>query len=627
MNKERVLNTYTRLVTALGLGAVVYAAFQVTPTLLDPMFPLLVILTVFFSPRLAIHIPNYAGHITVSDTLIFITMLLYGGGPAVLLAAAEGAYSSYLYKTRRRAMAFNGAIMAVATLSSAVAVSYLFGTISDLPRGNDLRVFVAAICVMATVQYITNSGLAATFTALRRDQSIRQTWSKYYLWSSITYLAGASAAGIIARLVERYDFYYVVLAAPIVFIIYLTYRTYLKNIEASVEQAEQAERERMREQYAQMEKLSALGELASGVAHNFNNTLTGILGRAELLLEVDDPEELRHGLRIIIRTAADGAKTVKRIQDFARQRRDQAFVPIDVDQLMLEVAEITRPRWKDLAEAGNIHIRLDRRISSNSVIMGDASELREVLVNMVFNAVDAMPEGGTLTLSTREHGGTVEFAVSDTGIGMSDEVRSRIFDPFFTTKGKAGMGLGLSVSYGIVRRHEGTVEVESEVGRGTTFRVLLPAAPSTVSPDQHVAVPAAPIPSECELHILVVDDEDYVRDLLRDILEREACEVVTAADGNEAVRLFDRAEYDAVFTDVGLPGISGWELARYVRERSEDIALAVITGWGDTVSPEEQSAARADWVVPKPFSVDRIISIVREISRRKAALGEKLTAR
>jgi signal transduction histidine kinase/ActR/RegA family two-component response regulator len=627
MNKKRVLEVYTWLVIAVGAGVLAYSVIGIRVESLDLLFALLAVLTIFFSSRFAIHIPNYSGHVTVSDTLIFVVMLLYGGSPAVFLAASEGAYSSYLYKTKRRTVAFNGAIMAVSTFLSAHAVELFFGPTTGLPRTENLRAFVAAVCLMATVQYFSNSWLAAAFTALKRDLSVRQTWSKYYLWSSITYLAGASAAGIIARLVTGFGFYYVVLTAPIIFIIYLTYRTYLRNIEASAEQAEQAERERMRAQYAQMEKLSALGELASGVAHNFNNTLTGILARAELLLDSDDPAELKRGLRIIIRTAADGAKTVKRIQDFARQRRDQDFAPIDVDQLMLEVAEITRPRWKDLAEAGNVHIRLDRRISSNAVIMGDASELREVLVNMVFNAVDAMPEGGALTLSTSEEGGVAEFAVSDTGTGMSDEVRTRIFDPFFTTKGKAGMGLGLAVSYGIVRRHEGNVEVESAVGRGTTFRVRLPAAPPGVSPALHVsASPALPAPS-CDLRILVVDDEDYVRDLLRDILDREGCEVALAEDGNEAVRLFDRGEFDAVFTDVGLPGMSGWELARYVRERNEEVALAVITGWGDTVSSEEQSAARADWVVPKPFGVDRIVGLVREISRRKAARGERVAAR
>ena len=225
-----------------------------------------------------------------------------------------------------------------------------------------------------------------------------------------------------------------------------------------------------------MEKLSALGELASGVAHDFNNTLSGILGRAQLLQRTDDPEKIKRGLDIIIKTAEDGAKTVKRIQDFARQRRDHDFELVSIDQILLDASEITRPRWKNCAEASNIHITLNLQIGSNAMVMGDDSELREVLVNMVFNAIDAMPEGGTLSLSTRTVGDSVMIKVVDTGVGMYPEVRSRIFDPFFTTKGKAGLGLGLAVSFGIIRRHGGNIEVESQYGKGTEFRITLPLA-------------------------------------------------------------------------------------------------------------------------------------------------------
>jgi signal transduction histidine kinase/ActR/RegA family two-component response regulator len=616
--KKRIFDFYSWLVIVAGVSVLTYCVSNVSASLLDTKFVLLALLTVFLSARIAINIPNDGGHLTVSDTFIFLIMLMYGGEAAVLVAAAEGAYSSLPYREMRRTVVVNGSIMAISTFLSATTLKLFYDPITELPRTENLPVFVAAICVMAVVQYVTNSGLAAIYTALRRGHSVGYTWSKYYLWSSITYLAGASAAGIVSRLVERFSFYYVLLTTPIIFIIYVTYRTYLQNIAASAASAEQAERERMREQYAQMEKLSALGELASGVAHNFNNTLTGILARAQLLSEATDPREIKRGLRIIVQTAEDGAKTVKRIQDFARQRRDQDFVPIDVDQLMLEVAEITRPRWKDRAEAENVHIKLVRQIGSNAVIMGDAGELREVLVNMVFNAVDAMPHGGTLTLSTQEAGDEVEIRVADTGTGMTEEVRSRIFDPFFTTKGNAGMGLGLSVSYGIIRRHEGTVAVESEVGRGTTFRLRFKTAGEGAVPAKLSAPTPLPAHSEGGLRILVVDDEDYVRELLSDILTREGCEVALAAEGREALRLFESGVFDAVFTDVGLPGMSGWELSRAIRERDKEIALAVITGWGDTVSPEEQSAAQADWVIPKPFSVERIADLVNEISQRKS---------
>ncbi|MDT5156085.1 MAG: hypothetical protein QOH51_442, partial [Acidobacteriota bacterium] len=467
MKKERLLFYYVWLIIAIGAGCVAYCAYQMPADALNLKFVVLALLIVFLSGRLSISIPNATGHITVSDTFIFIIMLLYGGAPAVVVAAAEGAYSSLPYR-RPRTLAFNGSIMAITTFLTATVLSRVFGPITELPKAQNIRTLLAVVCLMALVQYSMNSLLASVFTALKRGQGVAQVWRQYYLWSSITHLAGASSAVLVSRLIALFGFYYVLLATPIIAIVYLTYRTYLKNVETSAAQAEQAERERMREHYSQMEKLSALGELASGVAHNFNNTLTGILARAQLMLDANDMKDIRRGLRIIIQTAEDGAKTVKRIQDFARQRRDQDFIRIDVDQLMLEVAEITRPRWKDHAEAENVHIKLVRQIGSNAVIMGDAGELREVLVNMVFNAVDAMHEGGTLTLSTQEAGEEVVLTVADTGVGMGEDVRSRIFDPFFTTKGKAGMGLGLSVSYGIIRRHEGGVEVESEVGRGTT---------------------------------------------------------------------------------------------------------------------------------------------------------------
>ena len=261
----------------------------------------------------------------------------------------------------------------------------------------------------------------------------------------------------------------------------------MKNIKAAELQAEQArshveelnhyikDQERIQEQFLQVEKLSALGQLASGVAHDFNNSLASILGRAELMMKHTDDPKMTRGLEIIAKSARDGAKTVRRIQDFARQRSGHDFELVDVDQALLDVSEITRPRWKDDAEAQNVHIRLDLENDSNAYVSGDVSELRDVLVNMVFNAVHAMPTGGHLTLSAEVVDDQVIVSVIDTGTGMTPEVRSRVFDPFFTTKGVEGMGLGLSVSYGVICRHQGTIEVESEVGHGTTFRIKLPA--------------------------------------------------------------------------------------------------------------------------------------------------------
>jgi CheY-like chemotaxis protein len=262
--------------------------------------------------------------------------------------------------------------------------------------------------------------------------------------------------------------------------------------------------------------------------------------------------------------------------------------------------------------------------------MGDDSELREVLVNMVFNAIDAMPEGGTLTLTTRTAGDHVEIAVVDTGVGMYPEVRSKIFDPFFTTKGKAGLGLGLAVSFGIIRRHGGNIEVESQYGKGTEFRISLPVAKmgeksvrqvETVQNVEAVApvvtqVTAPVQPAERpRTRMLVVDDEDFVRELLGEILEGENCEVHLAESGSAALSVFREIEFDGVFTDVGMPGMSGWELAREIRQINPRVPIAVITGWGEAVGSHEQKAAGVDWVVAKPFTADRVAELVRDIQR------------
>jgi signal transduction histidine kinase/ActR/RegA family two-component response regulator len=657
MSRESLAKTFMWTVIATGSLVVVYCAFRVRAAQLDILFLPLAICTVVITSRIMVRLPGVNGRITMSETLIFLAMLFYGGEVAILLAAAAALCSSLIISRTVFTLAYNSAMLALSTFFTVSVMRLLFGPIVNLQYDAFSTHFIMAITVMALVQFVGNSVLAAAAHALKYDQPLWQVYNTHCLWTSITYFAGASAAGIISKLAGVAGFYALIAAAPIITILYLTCRTYLKNIEvmasaaqteakaaarseAATAQAEQArchiaelshyiaEQDRIREQFSQVEKMSALGELASGVAHDFNNTLTGILGRAQLLLVSQDTEQIQKGLNTIIQTATDGAKTIKRIQDFARQRRDHDFHPVCVDQLLRDVAEITRPRWKDHAEAKNVQIALKLQFQSNDLVRGDASELREVLVNMVFNAIDAMPRGGTLTLASREIGEAVEVSVSDTGEGMTDEVRSRIFDPFFTTKGTAGMGLGLAVSYGIIRRHEGTVAVDSAIGCGSTFRITLPSVKGIVE----VAAPAeAPTAKLCRdqnarSRILVVDDEDYVRELLRDILQHEGYDVVLAQEAREALSLFATSTFAAVFTDVGLPGMSGWELARAIRERDRTVPLAVITGWGEAVGSLEKKTAAVDWVVAKPFTMQRILQIAAEVSQRAVSTPKILSA-
>jgi len=626
---------------AIGCGslAFIFSATQVNLAQLDSRFILLVAIALVLTSRITIPLPRLSSQISVSDTFVFLVLLLYGGPAAVVVGALEAFVSSMRFSRRRVIVAFNFASAAISILITSSVLELVFGSVVTLRTKPLTATFLGAICTMALAHYLSNSGLVAIASAFKTDEPIWQTWRKHYLWTSLTYFAGACAAGVIAGLVHFMGVYAFVITLPIIAFTFLTYRTYVRNVETSAEQAAQAEnhvrelshyiteQERIREQFSQMEKLSALGELASGVAHDFNNTLSGILGRAQLLQRTDDPEKIKRGLEIIIKTAEDGAKTVKRIQDFARQRRDHNFELVSIDQILMDASEITRPRWKNCAEASNIHITLNLHIGSNATVMGDDSELREVLVNMVFNAIDAMPEGGTLTLSTRTHGDSAIIKIVDTGVGMYPEVRSRIFDPFFTTKGKAGLGLGLAVSFGIIRRHGGNIDVESQYGKGTEFRVTLPVAKiaeqSMNPPSECVAPVLAEIPApvveasgeRLPTRLLVVDDEDFVRDLLREILEGENCNVCVAASGSEALSVFGEMEFDGVFTDIGMPGMSGWELAREIRQTDKKIPIAVITGWGEAVASHEQKAAGVDWVVAKPFTADRIAELVVAINQ------------
>jgi signal transduction histidine kinase/ActR/RegA family two-component response regulator len=650
MSKKRLVIPYIWTVIAAGAVVIVWAAFSLPVAKLDWGFAVLALVTVAISSRMTAQVPSVSGHVSASDTLIFLILLLYGSEAAILVAAAEALSSSLLFgqksiKIRWNTVLFNSGMIAFSTFATAMVLRFLFGDVTKLTAGPFSGQFVLALALMALVDYLANAFLAAVHTSFKIEQSVLSTWKKYYLWAAVTYFAGASAAGLTAKAVGEVGFYAVIAVTPIIAFIFFTYRTYLKKTEAIAaaakakadqRQAEElsqylSEQERLREQFSHMEKMSALGELASGVAHDFNNTLAGILGRAQLLQSTNDPEQIRRGLQIIVQTAEDGAKTIRRIQDFARQRRDHDFEPVAVGQLLLDVSEITRPRWKNRAEASNVQIDLDLQIDTLAMVMGDASELREVLVNMVFNAIDAMPDGGVLTLAARDADQQVQISISDTGTGMSPDVHTRIFDPFFTTKGKAGMGLGLAVSYGIIRRHDGTIDVDSDVGKGTVFSINLPiagesavggAASPTVIAEPPAVVPPPARTLDPELgptRILIVDDEEYVRELLRDILVAEGCQITEAAKGREALALLERGEFDALFTDVGMPGMSGWELAEQVRERDARLPIAVITGWGEAVGSSEQKQAQVNWIVPKPFSVTRIVEVLRAVQDLKAA--------
>jgi signal transduction histidine kinase/ActR/RegA family two-component response regulator/uncharacterized protein YigA (DUF484 family) len=380
------------------------------------------------------------------------------------------------------------------------------------------------------------------------------------------------------------------------------------DLKKTLEELKQAQ-----DQIVQAEKLRAMGEMASGVAHDFNNVLAAILGNIQLILHQLDhlrPEEVRERLRIIEQASKDGAETVRRIQEFTGVKRERDFTLLPINEIIEAVISITQPRWKDQAQKKGIQIELIRKLEGVPPILGNSSELREVFTNIIFNAVDAMPEGGQLTISTQpQNDSWVEVRISDTGIGMTEEVKKRIFDPFFTTKGVTNSGLGMSVSYGIIKRHGGEILIESEPGKGTTFILHLPIGFGEKEIEEKVL---KPIKEVRPARILVIDDEDSVRDILFRMLKVKGHQVVVASDGEEGIERFKNETFDLVFTDLGMPKISGWEVGKTIKGMNPKVPIVMITGWGMELNREKMNESGIDLIVSKPFQFDQVVELVSE---------------
>ncbi len=362
-------------------------------------------------------------------------------------------------------------------------------------------------------------------------------------------------------------------------------------------------------------RLAAMGMLASGVAHDFNNLMAAILLRAQMLDRALTDAEQRRWVEVIARSATDGSATVRRMLDFARMQGESGRMRLDVNELLRQVVELTSGRWKDQAQARGAAIRVATDLSEVPAVLASPSEIREVFTNLVLNAADAMPSGGTITLRSRASDGRVRVEVADDGVGIPPEHLEKIFTPFFSTKGSRGTGLGLSVSAGILQRHEGSIRVESVPGRGTTFAVDLPAATGAA------AGAAAERASEIALEvlraatgrILLVDDEADVREAMADILRLESHEVDEAPDGKAAIELASSRSYDLIVSDLGMPGMSGIEVLRLMRDLQPDAATMLVTGWGQQLGSERASEEGIDKILSKPVPMADLLRSVAEL--------------
>ena len=346
------------------------------------------------------------------------------------------------------------------------------------------------------------------------------------------------------------------------------------------------------------EKLRALGEMAGGVAHDFNNILTVILGRAQLAIETVDDPVLKKSLTAIEQAAIDGASTVRSLQEFTRVRKDRITDPVNINHMVMSALQMAEPRLKESREKDGVAIEVSTELNVTESVLGDIAELREALINIIFNAVDAMPEGGKLSMKAWREDRQVVLSIADTGAGMSDETKVNIFDPYFTTKGPSGMGLGLSMAYGIITRHGGDISVESSLGEGTTFYISLPLG----GEDMQNGSSSDSLNAAEKAKILLVDDDPNVNEVLELMLSQIGYEVTAVSHGQEAINLFMQGYYDLVITDLGMPDVSGWDVAEAIKQKSPETPVVLITGWGVQVDSAQKDKVGVDGVIAKPFS-------------------------
>ena len=372
----------------------------------------------------------------------------------------------------------------------------------------------------------------------------------------------------------------------------------------------------------QQERLRALGQMASGIAHDINNALSPVIGYADLLWKTKHELSKRaQGYLDAIRTSGrDAAHLVSRLREFYRPRQaNEELSPINLSQLISQVVYLTQPRWQTTPMAQGVSVKLETALPPElPTITGVESELREALTNLIFNAADAMPKGGILTIRVRldlpdpESPAAVEkviVEVVDTGVGMDEKMRQRCMEPFFTTKGDKGTGLGLAMVYGVMQRHNGDIEIESEVGQGTTVRLVFPTRSRTAS-DETLALHVGERPARA-LRILCIDDDPILRHLLREMLEDDG-HIVTVADGGLAglkewhEAFSQKTPFDAVMTDLGMPYVNGRDVARMIKRDAPRTPVVLLTGWGTRMGLENTRDMPVDYVLSKPPKLEEV---------------------
>ncbi|MFZ5806740.1 MAG: hybrid sensor histidine kinase/response regulator [Verrucomicrobiota bacterium] len=385
-----------------------------------------------------------------------------------------------------------------------------------------------------------------------------------------------------------------------------------------------AELRETQQRLIQQERLGALGTMARGIAHDFNNALQPIILAASMLECEEnlftDKEYGKKYVEMILKTAQEAAETVKRLARFYRPLGPGERQDLDVRALVHEAIELSKPKWKDEVQARGLFIKISTDFRGPCYMNGIHEDLVEVLMNLIFNCIDAFDwkgaKKGNIDISTYREGDWSVIAVKDNGAGMSDEVKARCIEPFYTTKLKRGAGLGLSTSYGIIQGHKGKLEIDSTEGEGSTIKVYLPAVEFEEKADsQRERLPSPKNLKTKHCKILVVDDEETLRNILSAMLKRYGHDVTIATSGSDGWQKFQMYDFDLVITDQAMPGMPGVQLAQKIKEKNPKIPVIMLTGFGDLMKAQGGNPPGIDVLLSKPVAPRNLEETIRSLTQ------------
>ena len=652
VNRPHSGQVYKWSLMTTGVAIVLVSIYYLPFERLDASFFFLCLM-VIASSFVAIRIPRVSGRITVADTFVFLGLLMYGGAAAILLSALEGVAVTVIISKKLRIFLLNSAILATSTFFTSTVLRF-FGSPASLANNGFSQKFFYAICVMGFVQYVANTTLIAIEKASNINESVWNTWRTYYLWTSVTYFAGASAAGIVAILINKHGFYAVFATAPIIFIIWFTYQTYLKNLESSVEQTEAArlhveelskyitELQRSEEARGQLllraERARAEAEAANRIkdeflatlSHELRTPLTSLLGWSSVLREGKRDEKiLTQGLEAIDRNARVQAQLIDDLLDVSRivsGKLNLEVRPLDIASVTRAAINVVRPA----ADAKGISIDYFAEPGLGA-ISADSARLHQIIWNLLSNAVKFTPQGGKICVRVEQDDADARVTVKDTGQGIEPEFLPRVFDRFLqadssTTRSFGGLGLGLAIVRHLVELHGGTVSAQSEgLNKGATFSATFPLLTERAEPiamSHSGEMVALENHSLDGLRVLLVDDEAEAREIISTVIERTGAEVTACQSATEALVTLQEWKPDVILSDIAMPDEDGYSFIGKVRslprEKGGETPAAALTAYARDIDRRQALAAGYQMHIAKPIGASQLVTMVARLAGRES---------